>query len=167
MDGKARRDNAAYGCKCPAKAVPSCSDCSFYAGGFGDTCIRCKDSQYLYNGECRSSCLGTGLAEYMPGKYGGECRAPFTCSDQIDQITGGTSCKCPKAVGGSECRTCKMTLGGPKCTQCRGNKYLDPIAGTCAFRCPLGTFKFILPDGQRICAVDELSASRIAMGGAE
>ena len=76
------------------------------------------------------------VIRYLPGKYGGQCRAPFTCKNglSVEQLftlsvdeagrkpagvsinVGGTSCKCPKAVSGSDCSTCAMSLDGPKCT---------------------------------------------------
>ena len=58
-----------YACKCATadnRFEPSCTNCNFNAGSFGQQCTRCNSKKLLHNGQCRDSCVGTGLAAYRP-----------------------------------------------------------------------------------------------------
>ena len=66
---------------------------------------------------------------------GRECRAPFTCTDRVDE--DGNACKCARSVGRSNCASCDYGTGGATCSRCTNSMHLH--SGTCVEECPVGT----------------------------
>ena len=139
FDGATRSES--YGCKCATKdnsVEPSCTNCDFRAGEFGQMCTRCKSKKLLHNGQCKSSCVGTGLAAYRPGNAGGECRDPFVCALGKSE-TDGSDCRCPKASR-RDCNKCKIDTGKSVCIECDPASARNVLVdGVCLKRCPAKT----------------------------
>ena len=127
--GRIQGRDVAYGCKCATgdMSPAACQNCEFRADEFGQHCTRCNGGKYLFNNRCQDDCDGTGLIAYAPGNYGRECRAPFTCTDRVDE--SGNACKCPRAVGRNNCAVCDYGSDGAVCQRCTNSKYLSQ--GTC------------------------------------
>eukprot|EP00041_Stephanoeca_diplocostata_P008601 m.126976 g.126976 ORF g.126976 m.126976 type:complete len:399 (-) comp17401_c0_seq1:160-1356(-) len=125
-------------CRCPNAdntAVSDCHQCNFTAGGFGASCLSCRNGKYLHNEECHDDCsVRPGSTLYEPSTYGRECRDPFTCDNRRDE--NGRLCKCSRAIGAKTCATCMWTLTGNTCTMCTSGRYLHN--GACISNCPAG-----------------------------
>ena len=140
QNGRLVGANVSYSCKCvtDVNTPAACQYCNFRAGEHGQHCTRCLGGKYLRSdNRCHADCTGTGLASYNPGNYGRECRAPFTCTNRIDEA--GNACKCSRAVGGqdyggrTDCLVCEYGLSGDSCVRCTNNKFLRN--GRCVRRC--------------------------------
>lgn len=110
------------GCKCPnpenTGMDSNCHTCEFRAGEFGQRCTKCRNRQFLYNDTCNADCSGfPETIEYIHGNYGSRCRAPFTCTNGVDEQ--GEACKC-KFVD-PNCNTCRFDFAANG-----GNQCLDP-----------------------------------------
>lgn len=126
-----------YKCKCPApggnsEQSESCHTCEFLAGGDGTTCTKCAKKTFLHNGNCRESCAGTDLAEYLPAAVGGECREEFVCKAGRS-TSDGTACLCPSTATRG-CSSCSIGASGAKCLVCDSSKVLHK--GKCKKACP-------------------------------
>ena len=139
QNGRIQGMDLGYGCKCANDDMtPSaCQFCSFRANEHGTHCTRCLGGTFLWQSDnrCHADCDGTRLIAYVPGNYGRECRAPFTCTDRVDEI--GNPCKCNRAVGRNDCASCDYTTSGPSCVRCTNSLHLH--GGACVEVCPTGT----------------------------
>ena len=127
-----------YGCKCATEdnsAIADCQICEHRAGEHGEHCTKCNAGKHLFNNRCQDSCDGTGLISYAPGNYGRECRAPFTCTNRVDEA--GNACKCARSVGRNDCAVCFYHHHGITCARCTNSKVLSN--GACVEACPYGT----------------------------
>lgn len=107
------------GCKCPnadnTRMDSNCHTCEFRAGEFGQRCTKCRNRQFLYNDTCNTDCSAfPETIEYIHGNYGSRCRAPFTCTNGVDEQ--GAPCKC-KFVS-PDCNTCRFDFAGNGGHQC-------------------------------------------------
>jgi len=124
-----------FGCKCANddNNPSTCQFCSFRADEHGTHCTRCLGGTFLWpsDNRCHADCDGTGLIAYTPGNYGQECRLPFTCTVQVDEV--GDACKCARSVGRNDCISCDYGTDGPVCLRCANSKVLSN--GACVDRC--------------------------------
>lgn len=106
-----RAKGGALSCKCS----PGCLKCEWGAGG--ETCLACKSSKFLYQGECLDSCPD-GTVHYGVSAYKRFCATKeFTCQNK--KIVGGPAalgvpenssvCKCQKSCAS---KTCRYTRAG-------------------------------------------------------
>lgn len=119
----------------------------------GATCSQCRNSKYLYQGECLATCP-PGTESLGTGTYGRYCRAFFmlpttappplqTRECQGFQVAGSADpvqCHCGSLF--PNCRNCTQTRVGDKfqtmsCSMCKGSQYL--YRGRCLAECPAGT----------------------------
>lgn len=130
--------NQARGCTCPAEDLSKtdCISCEHRAGEVGQHCLKCTNKKYLHNNRCVENCEGVeGVITYSPpGKKGRECRAPFVCSNGVDEA--GAGCLCPLEMG-KDCAVCDWGFNGNVCRQCVGRRVL--YQGKCLRKCPDGT----------------------------
>ena len=131
--GRIQGQSLAYGCKCATDDMgpAACQNCEFRADEFGQHCTKCNGGKFLFNHRCQDDCGGTGLIAYAPGNYGRECRAPFTCTDRVDEA--GDACKCARSVGRNGCSSCDYSTAGPVCSRCTNSKVLSN--GACVDSC--------------------------------
>jgi hypothetical protein len=140
QNGRLQGMDVGYGCKCANDDMtPSaCQFCSFRANEHGTHCTRCLGGTFLWpsDNRCHADCTGLdSLIEYAPGNYGRECRAPFTCTDRVDEA--GNACKCARSVGRNDCAVCFYHHHGITCARCTNSKVLSN--GACVEACPYGT----------------------------
>lgn len=116
----------------------SCQTCDFPEGGLGSvTCLTCQAKKFLLDGGCKEDCseAPAEAIEYIPGRVGRECRAPFTCSEGLDE--DGAVCKCKTG-----CLDCYHGANGHECLKCdksyKPYRYLDPVTKSCVKNCPNG-----------------------------
>ena len=65
---------------------------------------------------------------------GRECREPFTCANQLDEV--GNTCKCSRAVGRNSCAVCDYGEAGATCVRCTNSMVLRN--GACVDSCNVG-----------------------------
>eukprot|EP00049_Salpingoeca_infusionum_P002694 m.58954 g.58954 ORF g.58954 m.58954 type:complete len:1085 (+) comp11738_c0_seq1:374-3628(+) len=121
-----------------------CHTCQ-YEGSIAGMCTRCKNEQYLYNGECLASCP-VGYVEAGSGSFGRSCEreqapttaAPTTTPGASDWCAGRLTvntlqaCRCE-----ADCHTCAYdgSIAGA-CARCKNEAYL--FNGECIDTCPEG-----------------------------
>ena len=77
------------GCGCIDRACHSCTRTAT-----GDVCRRCRDSSYLLDDACVTSCPAT-LASSGISLFGRRCLEPFTCrGGQVQNMDVNFGCKC-------------------------------------------------------------------------
>lgn len=131
-----------YGCKCPEEgnlAIAACHRCEHRAGVYGQHCLKCNNGRFLHEHRCtRHDCEGQwesdGLVGYTPGNYGRQCRAPFLCTDRVDEA--GAACKCARSVSRNDCAACYYGTDGVVCERCTNQKLLSH--GACVTSCRRG-----------------------------
>ena len=142
QSGSIQDRDVSYGCKCPEEgnlAIAACHRCEHRAGEYGQHCTKCNSGRFLFENRCtRQDCEGLwesdGLVSYNPGNYGRQCRAPFLCTDRVDE--DGAACKCPRAVGRNDCTACSYDADGVVCERCTNGKFLRN--GACVNACRSG-----------------------------
>ena len=151
--GRLTDEAPAQTCGCNA----DCHSCDFSEGTAGE-CIRCKNSQVLFAGECvdESACpSGNVLGS---GRFDRVCVMPAEAVEDVITTTeivpeappledapadveicrgratdsGGVACRC-----NSNCHTCELHTDGPStCTKCKDYTFL--LGGNCTEECPTG-----------------------------
>jgi len=138
-------------CRCGT----DCHSCDF-TGGVAGTCVRCKNSAVLFNGQCvdETECpsgnvLGTGTFDRIcvtssdesahvanedeaAEEFVNEGSFSTVCRGRVSD--NGDSCVC-----GGGCHTCNMTMPAglaTQCSICKNNLYLH--SGICTEECPAG-----------------------------
>jgi len=143
------------GCNCKGATPPSpgndCFRCKF-RNGFDSpvkTCVRCRNAKFFQDGVCVGATgCNDGRVAAGAGKYGRECRMPFTCKRNraVDGPNAGSPCKCSSP----SCVACKWSSDGDECQLCRGKMYLNK--GVCGDSCPNGVSKAGVGSFGRFCA---------------
>ena len=156
--------NVNYGCKCSTEdnaAIADCQICEHRAGEHGQHCQRCNGGGFLWENRCtRQNCDDlVGMVEYTPGTYGRECRSPFICADRADE--DGRDCKCPQAVGKTDCRVCEFGSSGAFCLQCTNGK----VRSTADILRPPSPIPFVHPTGGTPWTVVPRRWMRVAVTG--
>eukprot|EP00055_Hartaetosiga_balthica_P005068 m.14284 g.14284 ORF g.14284 m.14284 type:complete len:461 (+) comp4282_c0_seq2:77-1459(+) len=114
-----RGKHEATGRTCNCLDRKNCFQCKYDENGYA--CVRCKESTYLLNGECLSSCPSSHAHANTRSSYGRIC-APenFTCDHGISSTTSD-ACNCRD----KNCNICSYTTGNDStqslCLQCASN----------------------------------------------
>ncbi|EGD77024.1 hypothetical protein PTSG_07366 [Salpingoeca rosetta] len=113
-------------CRCPDPI--NCHTC--YFGESGSECRLCRNSLYLYQGECVSSCPSTTAHANTRGDYNRKCTPAFTCTDDVSSLDA-SQCVCPDY----NCVSCTYDIGNAPgestCLQCRSGYALNQTTGAC------------------------------------